>query len=181
MLLLRAPAATPPCAVQAYTQGGWACPPAHSTLASLRTTQIHHEFTAPCGLAAVYAHPVEHLLCNLTPLLLGPLLLGSHLLTTWLWLALVGHGHRLQHPPIATTCTNKHHRLRSIPSTATVATTCHIYRQRKGMTTITNTLMSISVYLAFLIGCTIQRTSHQRHAEILLACLPTHFMFCATQ
>ncbi len=68
----------------------------------------HHEFTAPCGLAAVYAHPVEHLVCNLTPLLLGPLLMRSHLLTTWLWLAVAtintinSHsGYNLPHLPAA--------------------------------------------------------------------------------
>ncbi|KNE55368.1 hypothetical protein AMAG_01268 [Allomyces macrogynus ATCC 38327] len=45
----------------------------------------HHEFTAPIGLAATYAHPVEHALSNLGPVLLGPVVMGSHPLTTGLW------------------------------------------------------------------------------------------------
>ena len=45
----------------------------------------HHEWTAPVGLVAVYAHPLEHLVANLLPLVAGPVLLGSHLAVTWLW------------------------------------------------------------------------------------------------
>ena len=45
----------------------------------------HHEFTAPVGMAAIYAHPVEHLLVNLLPVFAGPLLLGSHLTLFWAW------------------------------------------------------------------------------------------------
>lgn len=133
----------------------------------LTTQQMHHEFTAPCGVAAVYAHPVEHVLCNLTPLLLGPLLLGSHLLTTWLWLALVCAA---QASPTA--CTTVHHRRRSTRSTATAATICHICQQRRGTTIITSTLTSILAYPAFSIGCMILRTSHPRPANYtgLLAC-----------
>ena len=50
--------------------------------------QKHHEFTAPIGCAAVYAHPLEHFFVNLAPLTLGPLLMNSHLFTYWLWLTL---------------------------------------------------------------------------------------------
>eukprot|EP00971_Amphidinium_carterae_P039024 767186-Amphidinium_carterae.1 len=39
--------------------------------------QIHHKWHAPVALIAIYCHPVEHLLCNILPLLLGPLLCGS--------------------------------------------------------------------------------------------------------
>ena len=46
----------------------------------------HHEFTAPVGVACIYAHPVEHILCNLSPIVLGPLLMKSHLFTYWIWL-----------------------------------------------------------------------------------------------
>merc|ERR1711916_158470 len=45
----------------------------------------HHEFKAPVGLVAVYAHPIEVAVSNIMPLLLGPLLMGSHLLTAALW------------------------------------------------------------------------------------------------
>ncbi|KAL7753352.1 hypothetical protein RI367_001127 [Sorochytrium milnesiophthora] len=40
--------------------------------------KIHHEFVAPVGIAAIYAHPLEHFLSNLFPVLLGPLLGGGH-------------------------------------------------------------------------------------------------------
>ena len=64
----------------------------HSKLLYKSLHKIHHEWTAPVGLAALYAHPLEHILSNLLPIALGPLLLGSHLLTAWLWyvVALVG-------------------------------------------------------------------------------------------
>jgi len=45
----------------------------------------HHQFTAPIGMAAVYAHPVEFLLSNLTPLVCGAVLAKSHMFTMWVW------------------------------------------------------------------------------------------------
>ncbi|XP_076446058.1 fatty acid hydroxylase domain-containing protein 2-like [Babylonia areolata] len=48
----------------------------------------HHEWTAPIGIVALYAHPVEHVLSNLLPPALGPVILGSHLATAWMWFAL---------------------------------------------------------------------------------------------
>ncbi|ESO82259.1 hypothetical protein LOTGIDRAFT_170177 [Lottia gigantea] len=47
--------------------------------------KIHHEWTAPIGLAAVYAHPAEYIFSNILPLMLGPLLAGSGLVTIWVW------------------------------------------------------------------------------------------------
>ncbi|XP_051955324.1 fatty acid hydroxylase domain-containing protein 2 [Xyrauchen texanus] len=47
--------------------------------------KIHHEWTAPIGVVSLYAHPVEHVLSNMLPALIGPVLLGSHLATTSLW------------------------------------------------------------------------------------------------
>ncbi|XP_072171105.1 fatty acid hydroxylase domain-containing protein 2-like [Diadema setosum] len=46
----------------------------------------HHEWTAPIGLITVYCHPVEHFLANTVPAVVGPILMGSHLLTTSVWL-----------------------------------------------------------------------------------------------
>ena len=45
----------------------------------------HHEWTAPIGMVCIYAHPVEHLLSNLAPVVAGPLILGSswHMLVLW--------------------------------------------------------------------------------------------------
>jgi len=47
--------------------------------------KIHHEWTAPTGIVAVYSHPVEHMLSNQLPLWLGPFLMGSHLSVALLW------------------------------------------------------------------------------------------------
>lgn len=48
----------------------------------------HHEWTAPIGIVSIYAHPVEHILSNLIPPALGPILMGGHLATSWLWFGL---------------------------------------------------------------------------------------------
>lgn len=48
----------------------------------------HHEWTAPIAITAIYAHPIEHILSNLVPPFLGPLIMGSHIGTIWLWSAL---------------------------------------------------------------------------------------------
>ncbi|CAK7273184.1 hypothetical protein SEPCBS119000_005520 [Sporothrix epigloea] len=49
--------------------------------------KTHHKFTAPVALAAQYAHPLEHLLANMLPVGLPPLLLHAHILTYWPFLA----------------------------------------------------------------------------------------------
>ncbi|GAB6033249.1 hypothetical protein CHUAL_012851 [Chamberlinius hualienensis] len=48
----------------------------------------HHEWTAPVAVTAIYAHPVEHVLSNLVPPLLGPLIMRSHIGTICLWSAI---------------------------------------------------------------------------------------------
>jgi len=48
----------------------------------------HHEWTAPIGLVAHYAHPLEHIFSNSSPLLLMGFLLRSHLITRWIWYTL---------------------------------------------------------------------------------------------
>ncbi|PVD34707.1 hypothetical protein C0Q70_05984 [Pomacea canaliculata] len=50
--------------------------------------KMHHEWTAPIGIVSIYAHPIEHCISNLLPPAMGPLLLGSHLATSWLFFAL---------------------------------------------------------------------------------------------
>ncbi|XP_074460559.1 fatty acid hydroxylase domain-containing protein 2 [Larus michahellis] len=51
----------------------------------------HHEWTAPIGVVSIYAHPAEHMLSNTLPVLTGPMIMGSHIvsITAWLSLALV--------------------------------------------------------------------------------------------
>ncbi|XP_070197195.1 fatty acid hydroxylase domain-containing protein 2-like isoform X2 [Littorina saxatilis] len=51
--------------------------------------KLHHEWTAPVGVVAIYAHPVEHVVANLLPAVTGPVLLGSHLAVLWLWMTIV--------------------------------------------------------------------------------------------
>jgi fatty acid hydroxylase domain-containing protein 2 len=53
-----------------------------------RVHKQHHEFYAPFGLAAVYAHPLEHLVSNVLPVAAGPLLMGSHPLFSLAWTTL---------------------------------------------------------------------------------------------
>ncbi|KJR88521.1 methylsterol monooxygenase [Sporothrix schenckii 1099-18] len=47
----------------------------------------HHKFIAPVALAAQYAHPAEHLVANMLPIGLPPLLLHAHVLTYWAFVA----------------------------------------------------------------------------------------------
>ncbi|KAB5582242.1 hypothetical protein GE09DRAFT_1074210, partial [Coniochaeta sp. 2T2.1] len=51
--------------------------------------KTHHKFTAPMALASQYAHPIEHLFANSLPVALPPMLLGSHIITMWGFLAVV--------------------------------------------------------------------------------------------
>ncbi len=51
--------------------------------------KIHHRFTAPVALAAQYAHPIEHIVANTLPIALPPLLLKTHILTMWAFLAMM--------------------------------------------------------------------------------------------
>jgi fatty acid hydroxylase domain-containing protein 2 len=46
----------------------------------------HHEWTAPIAVAAAYCHPIEHVLSNILPVVIGPLVMGSHLVTMWIWI-----------------------------------------------------------------------------------------------
>jgi len=48
----------------------------------------HHEWTASIGIVGVYAHPLEHVISNLLPPVLGPILMGSHVTTAWLWFSM---------------------------------------------------------------------------------------------
>eukprot|EP00411_Alexandrium_monilatum_P037043 CAMPEP_0175398178 /NCGR_PEP_ID=MMETSP0095-20121207/35360_1 /TAXON_ID=311494 /ORGANISM="Alexandrium monilatum, Strain CCMP3105" /LENGTH=266 /DNA_ID=CAMNT_0016696891 /DNA_START=15 /DNA_END=814 /DNA_ORIENTATION=- len=40
--------------------------------------KLHHTWTAPISYVAIYCHPLEHVVSNLSPLLAGPVLCGSH-------------------------------------------------------------------------------------------------------
>ncbi|XP_068650077.1 very-long-chain aldehyde decarbonylase GL1-10-like [Aristolochia californica] len=49
--------------------------------------RVHHEFTAPIGFAAPYAHWTEVLILG-APSFLGPALVPGHMVTFWLWIIL---------------------------------------------------------------------------------------------
>ena len=54
-----------------------------------RIHYIHHEWVAPVAVSATTCHLLEHVFCNVTPLLLGVLIAGAHwkLLMGWSLLA----------------------------------------------------------------------------------------------
>lgn len=49
--------------------------------------RVHHEYTAPIGFAAPYAHWAEILILGI-PTFLGPATVPGHMITLWLWVAL---------------------------------------------------------------------------------------------
>ncbi|KAF4523703.1 hypothetical protein B566_EDAN011567 [Ephemera danica] len=54
-----------------------------------RIHKIHHEWTSPIALGAIYCHPIEHVFSNLLPQIVGLSLMRSHVLTSWLWFTYV--------------------------------------------------------------------------------------------
>ncbi|KAJ9173476.1 hypothetical protein P3X46_016600 [Hevea brasiliensis] len=49
--------------------------------------RVHHEYAAPIGFAAPYAHWAEILILGI-PSFLGPAMVPGHMITFWLWIAL---------------------------------------------------------------------------------------------
>ncbi|KAJ5155323.1 hypothetical protein N7492_008126 [Penicillium capsulatum] len=58
----------------------------HAPYFYVRIHKKHHKFTAPIALAAQFAHPIEQIFANALPISLPPQLLGSHVLTFWVFL-----------------------------------------------------------------------------------------------
>ena len=40
------------------------------------------------GVASIYAHPLEHLVSNILPLIIGPFVVKAHLSLAWFWYCL---------------------------------------------------------------------------------------------
>lgn len=59
----------------------------HSKWGYEKIHYMHHEFTAPIGFAAPYAHWAEVLILGI-PSFLGPALVPGHIITFWLWIVL---------------------------------------------------------------------------------------------
>eukprot|EP00117_Sycon_ciliatum_P035867 scpid92406/ scgid27103/ Uncharacterized protein C5orf4 homolog len=51
--------------------------------------KIHHEWTAPISISALYCHPIEYVLSNVIPVVAGPVLLGCHFVSLLLWVYIV--------------------------------------------------------------------------------------------
>ncbi|XP_031208192.1 fatty acid hydroxylase domain-containing protein 2 [Mastomys coucha] len=49
----------------------------------------HHEWTAPIGVVSIYADPIEHVVSNMLPVMVGLLAMGSHLSSITVWLSTV--------------------------------------------------------------------------------------------
>ncbi|XP_009902895.2 fatty acid hydroxylase domain-containing protein 2 [Dryobates pubescens] len=48
----------------------------------------HHEWTAPIGVVSIYAHPLEHIISNTLPVMTGPMIMGSHIVSISAWFSL---------------------------------------------------------------------------------------------
>ncbi|KAG5683681.1 hypothetical protein PVAND_012947 [Polypedilum vanderplanki] len=45
----------------------------------------HHDYTAPIAIAALHSSPIDHVLANILPVALGPMITNSHISTAWIW------------------------------------------------------------------------------------------------
>ncbi|XP_070552708.1 fatty acid hydroxylase domain-containing protein 2-like [Ptychodera flava] len=64
-----------------YTHRMW-----HHPIFYQKIHKLHHEWTAPIGIVAVYLHPLEYFVSGVMVALAGPIIMGSHMLTSWIWL-----------------------------------------------------------------------------------------------
>jgi len=58
----------------------------HSPSLYKKYHKLHHEWNSPVAFSAIDAHPLEHTLSNLLPVIAGPLIFGAHPLLCWLWI-----------------------------------------------------------------------------------------------
>jgi methylsterol monooxygenase len=62
----------------------------HHPLLYSKIHKIHHQWTVPISISSVYCHPLEQIICNLWPIMSGPILLGdlcgNHIISAWLWI-----------------------------------------------------------------------------------------------
>jgi sterol desaturase/sphingolipid hydroxylase (fatty acid hydroxylase superfamily) len=48
-------------------------------------------------MAAIYAHPIEHIISNLVPIFIGPILMKAHILPSCIWLIIAVTGTMINH------------------------------------------------------------------------------------
>jgi sterol desaturase/sphingolipid hydroxylase (fatty acid hydroxylase superfamily) len=48
----------------------------------------HHQYVSPFAAAAIACHPVEHMICNILPVISSPVIVGAPLTVTWFWMTL---------------------------------------------------------------------------------------------
>jgi len=59
--------------------------------------KVHHEFTAPCALSALYCHPIELVLQDMLPLTVGLFVFNVHVGTVLVWIPLGMLGTQAHH------------------------------------------------------------------------------------
>jgi len=81
-----------------------------------RIHYIHHQWTYPMAISTIYAHPIEHVVCNLGATVIGPLIWPTSLFCMTVWVmvatfnAVLGHS-GLNLPLMSVEKHDLHHRL----------------------------------------------------------------------
>jgi sterol desaturase/sphingolipid hydroxylase (fatty acid hydroxylase superfamily) len=56
-----------------------------------RIHKLHHEWVSPLAWTCIYAHPIEHIVSNLAPVMFGPWVVEMHPLAALLWYVIALH------------------------------------------------------------------------------------------
>lgn len=60
----------------------------HSRFLYSRIHKFHHKYTAPISYSSQYAHPIEHIIANMLPIALPSMILHTHIIVQWLFIAI---------------------------------------------------------------------------------------------